>query len=182
LGNWLRQAANAGAKFDGFSDHGVSEAIYLTDPDGNGLEFYADRPRELWPFFDGKLQMGTEPLALPDLLAAGAPYNVTPLSGAHWGHLHLRVTALDHSQTFYAKALGVSLTQQFGDSARFLAVNGYHHHLGINRWGGVNQPQPAQTLGLIEAVFARAGVTQETALQDPDGIAVRVIPTFNKSD
>jgi len=180
LGSWLRNTANAGVKFDGFSDHGVSEAIYLSDPDGNGVEFYADRPRDAWPFQDGQLAMGTEPLALPDLLAAGASKGNSLLSGAKWGHLHLRVTSLDRSQQFYKSSLGMELMQKYGDSARFLAADGYHHHLGINRWGGVRQPQPSGRVGLVEAVFERAGIGDERYLRDPDGIAVRVVPEKEK--
>jgi catechol 2,3-dioxygenase len=176
LGSWLRTTADAGVKFDGFSDHGVSEAIYLSDPDRNGLEFYADRPRDAWLFHNGKLQMITEPLALPELLAAGTSHIGAPLVGAKWGHLHLRVTSLDESQAFFASTLGVELMQEFGDSARFLAADGYHHHVGINRWGGVRQHQPAGSLGLVEAIFARPGTNREVSFRDPDGIAVRVTP------
>ena len=176
LGSWLRVAADAGVKFDGFSDHGVSEAIYLSDPDGNGLEFYADRPREQWPFHNGELQMGTEPLALPELLAASATHEGPPLAGSKWGHLHLRVSSLDQSQEFYASMLGLSLMQRYGDSARFLAADGYHHHLGLNRWGGIRQPQPSGSLGLIEAAFERSGASADIVVQDPDDIHVRVIP------
>lgn len=175
LGSWLRAAADAGVKFDGFSDHGVSEAIYLSDPDGNGLEFYADRPREQWPFRNGELQMGTEPLALPDLLAASATHEGPSLAGSRWGHLHLRVSSLDQSQEFYASTLGLSLMQRYGDSARFLAADGYHHHLGLNRWGGIRQPQPGGSLGLIEAAFERSGANADVVVQDPDNIRVRVI-------
>ena len=176
LGSWLRTTADAGVKFEGFSNHGVSEAIYRSDPDGNGLEFYADHPREAWPFRNGQLQMFTEPLALPELLAAGATHSGAPLSGAKWGHLHLRVTSLEKSQAFYGATLGVELMQEFGDSARFLAADGYHHHVGINRWGGVRQPQPPGSLGLAEAVFARSGLKEENRVRDPDGIAVRITP------
>ncbi|HTO02454.1 MAG TPA: VOC family protein [Opitutus sp.] len=176
LGSWLRVAADAGVKFDGFSDHGVSEAIYFTDPDGNGLEFYTDWPRERWPFHHGELQMVTEPLALPELLAAGAAHEGSPLAGSQWGHLHLRVSSLDQSQEFYASTLGLSLMQRFGDSARFLAADGYHHHIGLNCWGGIRQPQPGNSLGLIEAAFERSGTTADVVLQDPDNIRVRVIP------
>ena len=175
LGSWLRGAADAGVKFDGFSDHGVSEAIYFSDPDGNGLEFYADRPRELWPFHNGELQMGTEPLALPELLAASPSHEGPPLAQSRWGHLHLRVSSLDRSQEFYESTLGLSLTQHFGDSARFLAADGYHHHIGINRWGGIRQPQPKGSLGLIEAAFERRDAMGDIKLQDPDDIRVRVI-------
>jgi catechol 2,3-dioxygenase len=102
LGAWLASAAERGVEFDGFSDHGVSEAIYLSDPDGIGLEFYADRPRDDWPFAGGELAMTTEPLAVPELLAAGSTAAAEPrLAGARWGHLHLRVTHLGRSETFY---------------------------------------------------------------------------------
>jgi catechol 2,3-dioxygenase len=176
LGSWLRATADGGVEFKGFSDHGVSEAIYLSDPDGNGLEFYADRPRELWPFRNGEIHMVTEPLDVPDLLAASTSHHGPPLAGAKWGHLHLRVVSLERSQDFYADALGVNLVQQLGDSARFLAADGYHHHLGINRWGGVHQPQPPGSLGLIEAEFERTGTDKAALLRDPDNISVRVTP------
>jgi catechol 2,3-dioxygenase len=178
LGQWLQHAADAGVSFDGFSDHGVSEAIYLSDPDGNGLEFYADRPRETWPRRGAEIAMGTEPLAVPDLLAAGArdPAVNPPLTGATWGHLHLRVTNLDRSEKFYSETLGVTLTQRYGTSARFLAADGYHHHLGLNTWGHPSQPHPQTppALGLIDASFVRTAATAGHAVRDPDGIAVRI--------
>jgi catechol 2,3-dioxygenase len=176
LGSWLQKTANTGVKFDGFSDHGVSEAIYLADPDGNGLEFYADRARDRWLFRNGELQMGTEPLALPELLAAGMAQIEPPLTGARWGHLHLRVAALERSEAFYCLELGVVPTQRYGSSARFLAADGYHHHIGLNTWGGVRQSQPSGSLGLVEAIFARSGTSAEVALRDPDHIAIRVTP------
>jgi catechol 2,3-dioxygenase len=178
LGHWLRRTAETGVRFDGFSDHGVSEAIYFSDPDGNGLEFYADRPREAWPRHEGEIAMGTEPLAVPDLLAAaaGVPASEPTLTGAAWGHLHLRVTNLDRSEKFYSETLGVTLTQRYGTSARFLAADGYHHHLGLNTWGHPSQPYPQTppALGLIDASFVRAAATAGHAVRDPDGIAVRI--------
>jgi catechol 2,3-dioxygenase len=178
LGRWLRQTLDHGVEFDGFSDHGVSEAIYLRDPDGNGLEFYADRPREIWPRENGEIAMTTQVLNLHDLLAAGtktAP-NASPLVGARWGHLHLRVTNLDRSEKFYSGALGVTLTQRYGTSARFLAADGYHHHLGLNTWGNPRLPQPPGTLGLAEAVFTRTHLGAAQRLEDPDGIALQTLP------
>jgi catechol 2,3-dioxygenase len=179
LGQWLRRPANNGVKFAGFSDHGVSEAIYLADPDGNGLEFYVDRLRDQWPHSrDGTLAMITEPLALPTLLAeaARAPARNPILADAHWGHLHLQVRSLDQSQQFYETALGVKLMQRFGTSARFLAADGYHHHLGLNTWNRARVPQPASALGLAEAVFVKIDATSSQILRDPDGIAVRIEP------
>lgn len=178
LGRWLRRAADLGVAFDGFSDHGVSEAIYFNDPDGNGLEFYVDRPSAQWPKSSGgDLTMFTRPLDLPGLLAVGAaPSSPTspPLAGARWGHLHLRVTDLDRAQSFYNATLGTKLMQRFGDSARFLAADGYHHHLGLNTWTRSRRAQPADALGLAEATFAHAGSPATLTVQDPDGIALRL--------
>jgi catechol 2,3-dioxygenase len=179
LGNWLRRVAEQGVRFEGFSDHGVSEALYLSDPDGNGLEFYSDRPREMWPRAKNgtDLAMYTRPLDLDNLVAAGAAGRADALlTGARWGHLHLSVTNLDRSETFYKSALGMSLMVSLGDSARFLAADGYHHHLGLNTWAHATKPQPAGVLGLASATFAMAGVTAEQRLSDPDGMAIRVVP------
>jgi catechol 2,3-dioxygenase len=177
LGAWLRFAGERGVEFDGFSDHGVSEAIYFSDPDGNGLEFYRDRPRDQWPPAEvkGQVAMFTRALALPSLLAEAAPANATPLAGAQWGHLHLRVTNLARSEKFYCDELGMALTQGNFPGARFLAADGYHHHLGINSWGQPGVPQPAGALGLATATFARRGETASRELRDPDGIALRVV-------
>jgi catechol 2,3-dioxygenase len=176
LGSWLRRAADAGVEFDGFSDHGVSEAIYFTDPDGNGLEFYADRPPETWPRRGGEIAMSTLPLDLPGLLAAGAKASpAAPLAGARWGHLHLRVIDLERSDAFYQSALGVNVTQRSYPGARFLAADGYHHHLGLNTWGRPRQPRPASALGLAEATFARQGLAAEKRVSDPDGISLRLV-------
>ena len=175
LGGWLRQAADAGVEFDGFSDHGVSEAIYFSDPDGNGLEFYADRPRAAWPFRHGELAMTTEPLDVPSLLQAGASAQAPATKGAQWGHLHLRVTDLDRSEKFYRDTLGVAVTQGTYPGARFLAADGYHHHLGLNTWGHPRAPRPPGALGLAGATFARAGVTAAQTVHDPDSIALRLV-------
>jgi catechol 2,3-dioxygenase len=176
LGRWLRAAADAGTRFDGFSDHGVSEAIYLTDPDGNGLEFYADRPRVDWPRRGDEIAMSTEPLDLPSLLAASAQDATEPvLKDARWGHLHLRVTDLERSESFYRDNLGVVVTQRSYPGARFLAADGYHHHIGLNTWGQPRQARSATSLGLAEATFVRTGLAAEQSLKDPDGIALRLV-------
>lgn len=170
LGRWLRETHAAGTTFDGFADHGVSEAVYLADPDGNGLEFYADRPPSGWPQHAGELAMTTEPLDLPGLLAAAKTTSDPLLAGARWGHLHLRVTDLDRSERFYTETFGVSLTQRFGPSARFLAADGYHHHFGLNTWGGVRRPIAPDSLGLISATLAAGVITSARPAVDPDGI------------
>jgi catechol 2,3-dioxygenase len=176
LGSWLRGATDAGVEFDGFSDHGVSEAIYLSDPEGNGLEFYSDRPPGAWPHQNGQLAMGTAPLDVTSLLAAGANYSFAPLSSAGWGHLHLRVTDPDRSADDYSRELGLSLTQRFGANARFLAADGYHHHLGLNNWGGIHEPRRDASLGMMEATFAKKGEPAERTLTDSDHLSIRIVP------
>lgn len=175
LGGWVRRAAANDVAFDGFSDHGVSEAVYFSDSDGNGLEFYVDRPRAGWPFANGEVAMVTRPLDVRSLLAAGVEAD-PPLAGARWGHVHLRVTDLDRSEQFYTSQLDLAVTQRSYPGARFLAADGYHHHLGLNIWQRPRQPMPPQALGLERVVFARAGATQASDLLDPDGIALRVEP------
>ncbi len=177
LAGWLKHAANAGVEFDGASDHGVSEALYFSDPDGNGLEFYVDRPRAAWPLAaNSELAMITQRLDLSSLLATASPPSATPLAGAHWGHLHLRVTDLDRSDAFYRNALGLIVTQSTLPGARFLAADGYHHHLGLNTWGRSRAPRSASALGLVEATFARSSATATQQLSDPDRIALTVTP------
>lgn len=175
LGRWLTLAAANQVPLAGFADHGVSEAIYFSDPDGNGLEFYADRAPVEWPRANGELAMTTRPLALPSLLAAAAPVSEHPLAGSRWGHLHLRVTDLERSETFYRRELGLDVTQRSFPGARFLAADGYHHHLGLNSWGHPRRPQSPAATGLVEATFTRDGRPAEQVLTDPDGIVVRLI-------
>ncbi|MBL9200086.1 MAG: VOC family protein [Opitutaceae bacterium] len=178
LGAWLRFAESRGVEFDGFSDHGVSEAIYLTDPEGNGLEFYADKPRAAWPFAaNGDLAMVTRPLAVREVLAqAKLPNSAAPLSGSRWGHLHLRVTELERSEEFYRAQLDLARTQGSYPGARFLAADGYHHHVAINTWGAPRRMQPVGALGLAGATFGRAGISTARDLVDPDGIRLRLEP------
>lgn len=129
---------NAGVVFDGYADHLVSEALYLTDPEGNGLEIYADRPRSEWQFDeDGRVQMATQPLDIDSLLAevSGIPKNGLSAfeEGAKVGHVHLKVTDITRSVAFYQQLLGMDVMSYLG-SAAFLSVAGYHHHIGMNTW------------------------------------------------
>lgn len=176
LGRWLQFAADAGVEFDGFADHGVSEAIYLSDPDGNGLEFYRDRPRAEWPVQNGKLAMYTRDLAVRELLAAGGSARPAPLAGARWGHLHLRVTDLDGSRSFYQNHLGVSVMQDTFPGASFLAADGYHHHLGLNIWGQPRRTKPPAALGLVSATFQIPAGGGERELAAPEGYTLKLSP------
>lgn len=173
LGAWLRRAAEQHVEFDGFSDHAVSEAIYFRDPDDNGLEFYADRPREVWPMANGQVDMVTRPLDVESLLRS-ASLSTPPLLGATWGHLHFRVTNLDRSEAFYTHALGLAVTQRNYPGARFLAADGYHHHVGLNIWGRPTKPQPTGMLGLAGATFMVRSAERPTTIVDPDGITLHV--------
>ncbi len=129
---------NAGVIFDGFADHLVSEALYLTDPEGNGIEIYTDRERGQWKFDEeGHVDMATQPLDLDSLLR-----EVSGLSGdsvkafpeeTRVGHVHLQVTDLQRSTAFYRTMLGLDLMRYYG-SAAFLSAGGYHHHVGMNTW------------------------------------------------
>lgn len=136
LGRLLEHLIGAGVPL-GASDHGVSEALYLTDPDGLGVEVYADRPRHQWTVREGQLQMGTLPLDVPSVRAAagGAVWDGPP-SGTRIGHVHLHVGTLPVAETFYSTRLGLVPTVRGYPGALFLAAGGYHHHLGLNTWAG----------------------------------------------
>lgn len=151
LARWLRHVLESGWPLQGWSDHGVSEAIYLADPDGNGIEVYRDRPRAEWPMANGELQMVTDPLDAASLLAladGAEPWQAMP-AGATMGHVHLHVRRIDEAQSFYCGLLGFDLIQRYGPSALFVSAGGYHHHVGLNTWAGVGAPPaPAGSAGL----------------------------------
>jgi catechol 2,3-dioxygenase len=128
----------------GSADHLVSEALYLSDPDGLGIEVYADRPRASWPRGNHQLQMATDPLDLDSLLAAAGdqPWSGLP-TGTTVGHIHLHVGDLERAAAFYHVALGLDAMVWGYPGALFLAAGGYHHHLGLNTWAGP-QAKPAQ--------------------------------------
>jgi len=143
---------NSGIIFDGYADHNVSEALYLTDPEGNGIEIYADRPRNSWKFDDGEVQMATQPLDLDSLITELPKETNDKLTGiaegTRVGHVHLKVTDLQTSITFYRNLLGLELMRYLG-SAAFLSVGGYHHHIGMNTWESLGGPRAQESwLGL----------------------------------
>lgn len=129
----------------GTADHRVSEAVYLSDPDGLGIEVYVDRPRDSWQYLDREVVMTTEPLDIQELIAAadGVPWTGMP-SGTIVGHVHLHVGDLDAATTFYGTALGFDLTATNYPGARFFSAGGYHHHLGTNVWAPGPPPDPMQ--------------------------------------
>ena len=152
LAHALRRLLEGRWPLQGAADHGVSEALYLADPDGNGIELYRDRPREQWPRRDGRLEMVTAALNLDGLLgdAAGeAAPRARAAPGTVVGHVHLHVGDLEAAVAFYRDAVGFELMQRFGASAAFLSAGGYHHHLGLNTWAGTGiPPAPPDAIGL----------------------------------
>jgi catechol 2,3-dioxygenase len=134
LGRFLRHLTALGVHV-GMADHLVSEALYLTDPDGLGIEVYADRPRESWKKADRQIAMATDPLDAEDLIAAGgdAPFTGLP-SGTVIGHVHLHVGDIERASHFYHEGLGFDKMVWNYPGALFLAAGGYHHHLGTNTW------------------------------------------------
>jgi catechol 2,3-dioxygenase len=182
-------------RFDGASDHGVSEALYLTDPDGLGIELYADRPRERWtrPDAGAGVRMVTLPLDLEDLLDQdpGGPAHAMP-AGTSVGHVHLKVSEVPRATAFYRDALGFEEQARL-PSAAFLAAGGYHHHVGLNSWqseGATAAPDTApglrevefelsggEAVGDLEARLAAGpgeeslvrGAGGELSVRDPDG-------------
>jgi catechol 2,3-dioxygenase len=177
----------------GVSDHGVSEAIYLRDPDGNGIELYADRPREQWPPAPAGERVGmfTRALDVDDLLAtiAGGEPEAHAAAGLRMGHVHLHVGDLEAARGFYSDVLGFELMTTY-PGALFLAAGGYHHHVGLNTWAGEGVgPAPAGTVGLREWTIvldpdalaglrtrlASAGLGDGDVVADPWGIRVRLV-------
>lgn len=136
LADWLKHAAETGIRLEGASDHLVSEALYLSDPEGNGIEIYRDRTRSEWPRnADGGIAMATERLDLDRLLAEAAPgpYAGMP-SGTGMGHIHLRVGDTAAAEAFYRDLIGFELMVRY-PGASFLSSGGYHHHVAGNIWG-----------------------------------------------
>jgi catechol 2,3-dioxygenase len=150
LANALRRLVEKRYPVQGAADHGVSEAIYLADPDGNGIEIYTDRPREDWPWHDGQLQMITAALDTQSLMEEATDDGLGLPHGTRIGHVHLHVAELEPARRFYQDWLGFDLVQRFPPdaanraSALFLSAGGYHHHIGLNVWAGVGAPAPPQ--------------------------------------
>jgi catechol 2,3-dioxygenase len=130
------------------SDHYVSEAVYLADPEGNGIEIYRDRPREEW-FLDGEMQLTTTPMDYRGVLGAVQPEDSEfqgMAAGTIIGHIHLHVATIPQTEAFYRDVLGMDVLFNLG-SAIFMSYEGYHHHVGANIWAGRNIPnRPVQGL------------------------------------
>jgi catechol 2,3-dioxygenase len=151
LGRWLRHWLELGLPIPGQGDHLVSEALYLEDPDGHGIEVYRDRPREDWPRVNGQIRMATDPVDLRGVLAEGDQvdrlWNGLP-AGTRLGHMHLQVGDIAQAAAFYQQVLGFETMARM-PSALFIAAGGYHHHLGLNTWHSRGAgPAPAEMVRL----------------------------------
>jgi catechol 2,3-dioxygenase len=187
----------------GAGDHGVSEALYVDDPDGNGIELYRDRPVEDWPKPGPgeRVGMHTAAVDLKDLLSdsqnLGAASTAAP-EGTRIGHVHLQVSDLERTLRFYVDGLGLDLMATMMGSAGFMSSGGYHHHIGANTWNSRGRgPAPRNRAGLDRLVlrvpssedldrarsrlgelgFETAGSPEELIVRDPDGIELRFIPS-----
>jgi catechol 2,3-dioxygenase len=188
LARWLGHAASDHVPLVGLSDHVVSEALYLRDPDGHGIEIYCDRPRETW---EGRVseRMTTMPLDVADLMsvlpdAQQEPFQALP-EGTVMGHVHLKVASIPQTIAFYRDVVGMGLMARLGSSAAFLSAGGYHHHLGVNTWESAGAPPaPPGTAALRHAtvvlpdlvererLLERVRAAGQAASNTPEGPAV----------
>ena len=189
----LERIRERDVRLSGASDHLVSEALYLEDPAGNGLELYWDRPRSSWSRTDdGRVEMATLPLDLGDLAAAGGSTDSLPV-GADVGHVHLETTDLADAMAFYVERLGLAESSGGYPEAAFLAAGGYHHHVGLNRWNRRTAPigehqglrwfevvlPDAAARSAVRRRFEAGGLAVEDvdgrpAVTGPDGVGIRL--------
>jgi len=199
LAAWLQHAIDARVRVGGLGDHVVSEAIYLDDPDGHGIELYADRDRATWEGRVAEL-MGTFAVDVPSLLAElgdepRSAYTGLP-AGTAMGHIHLRVRSIPETTRFQHEVLGWERIMDFGPSATFLGAGGYHHHIGANTWQSAGQragrPGEARLLFAtivlpdqveLDAVLARVRADGQAPVEgeggwlveDPSGVRLRLV-------
>lgn len=189
LAHSLKNFADTETPLGGFADHLVSEAIYLDDPDGNGIEVYRDRPRDAWYDARGKLKLATDPLDVHGLLGElnGNGANWRGMErGTQLGHMHLKVAHIPDAKEFYCDVLGFDFVMGYGPAAIFVSAGGYHHHIGLNTWESAGaSPPPPGSIGLRDfvvrlpnraerdAVVARVQRAGIAMSETPDGILVR---------
>ncbi|HYZ26467.1 MAG TPA: VOC family protein [Geminicoccaceae bacterium] len=194
LARSLAKLIETDTDLSGAADHFVSEALYLRDPDGHGIELYRDRPPETW-YRDGKLHMGTVALDLDDLLQAahGHGEDARGLApGTAIGHMHLETFDLQRSKSFYVDRLGMAVTTE-GKGATFMAVGGYHHHLAANVWGRKTHPAPRDgghigmlwfemelpgrqdLAALAEGLGQGEPADDALVVEDPNGLTIRFV-------
>ncbi len=180
LGRWINFAAERGIRVEGASDHLVSEALYLTDPEGNGIEIYADRPPTEWTRTNGQIAMATQRIDI-----AGVRGSV-PAGDAGWrgapedtvvGHLHLRVGDPVAAEDWWHRTLGLDTVAKYGPQAVFLSSGGYHHHIGATSWQSAGAGRrDAGRSGLSWVELRSAEATEPARHEDPWGTDIRVSP------
>jgi catechol 2,3-dioxygenase len=178
----VHRIASDRTAIEGFADHLVSEAVYLPDPDGHGLEFTWDRPRAAWPYLGDALAIGTDPLDVPGLLTelGTDPVREPHLpQGTTLGHVHLFAADVGTDARWYRDALGLAEVISFGPWGTFLAADGYHHHVGLRRGAGVTDP--AHDHGLVE-VRAWIDAARYAALEadEDDGAKAVAAPSGHR--
>ncbi|HET6645492.1 MAG TPA: VOC family protein [Fimbriimonadales bacterium] len=174
LGLALKHLVETRTPLQGFADHRVSEAIYLADPDGNGIELYSDRPRRKWTFEGSEVVMTTDPLDTESLLAEAAGGEWTGISEAtKMGHIHLKVRDVVEAERFYRELLGFNLMARYGRQAAFVSAGGYHHHLAFNTWQSLGAPPPPDdATGLVRFSIVTKDADSIAARLREAGIAV----------
>jgi len=198
LARWLVHAAITQVPLTGFADHSVSEAVYLDDPEGNGIEVYSDRPEGSWLWVAGRVAMGTNPLDIDDMFTltdtSSDTYSVAP-AGLRIGHIYLRAGNIDAATSFYSAAMGLDITSARPDAV-FLSSGRYHHHVALNIWESSGagrrdaattglarfslQLSDAQLLAarreqLVAAGHAATEIEGGLAFEDPWGTEVRLL-------
>lgn len=178
LGRSLRRLADERWPMSGAADHLVSEALYLDDPDGLGIEIYRDRPRDTWRVANGELAMATDPLDLQSLYEE--PGAETPWQGLEaatiMGHVHLHVPHLDTAETFYCGRVGFDPIVRRYPGALFVSAGGYHHHLGLNTWSGIGAPPPPDNaVGLRSFTIESASLKSAQVNDESTGVQVVLV-------
>jgi catechol 2,3-dioxygenase len=179
LGRSLRRLAEKHWPMSGAADHLVSEALYLNDPDGLGIEIYRDRPRDTWRrTSDGEIAMATDPLDLKgihDEPGADAPWTGLE-AGTVMGHVHLQVPHVDAAAAFYCDRIGFTPMVRSYPGALFVAAGGYHHHLGLNTWAGRGAPAPPDNaVGLRGFTIESATLRSEDIEDDATRVTVSLV-------
>lgn len=190
LGQLFLNLVKFGVPIEGAADHLVSEAIYLRDPDGNGIEIYRDKPREEWPMAGSEVRMANAPLDFEGIVAAAGdrPWEgIAP--GTRIGHVHLQVSDLGRAERFYCQILGFNVMQRWR-GALFVSAGGYHHHIGLNVWASLGGPPPpedsagleyfeiqlpsADALASLKAILSREGIEFSETTTDDGRPAIRL--------
>jgi catechol 2,3-dioxygenase len=181
LGRSLRRLTDMRWPLSGAADHLVSEALYLNDPDGLGIEIYRDRPRDAWrKASSGEIAMATDPLDLQGIVdEPGADSTWAGLeSGTVMGHVHLHVPHLDTAEAFYCDRIGFTPMVRSYPGALFVAAGGYHHHLGLNTWAGRGAPSPPENaVGLRGFTIESATLRSEDIEDDATRVRVSLVST-----